>query len=110
MTSCAGKRPRRERPGRDLQATALAHEAYLRLLDAEEAWKRYRPGLLFAAAEAVRRIPVGAARPDKDQKPGGGAARSMRVAGRRLKAAPCRGDSGPPQRSAQAAPGHAVSL
>ena len=51
-----------ERPGQTLQATALVHEAYLRLLgDDEPSWQNRRH-FFAAAAEAMRRILVDRAR------------------------------------------------
>src|SRR5262245_21583058 len=48
-----------EKPGQTLQATALVHEAYLRLLDADQARRWECRGHFFAAAaEAMRRILV----------------------------------------------------
>src|SRR4051812_32758397 len=44
-----------EKPGQTLEATALVHEAYLRLVDVEQAQHWNRPGHFFAAAaEALR--------------------------------------------------------
>src|SRR5260221_14506274 len=52
-----------EMPGQTLQATALVHEAYLRLVDAEAAPHWNSRGHFFAAAaEAMRRILVDNAR------------------------------------------------
>jgi RNA polymerase sigma factor (TIGR02999 family) len=52
-----------ERPGQTLQATALVHEAYLRLVDREKAQRWDSRGHFFAAAaEAMRRILVEKAR------------------------------------------------
>jgi RNA polymerase sigma factor (TIGR02999 family) len=63
----------RENPGQTLQATALVHEAYLRLVNAEEvqAWES-RGHLFAAAAEAMRRILVDNARRKGRLKHGGG--------------------------------------
>jgi hypothetical protein len=48
-----------EKPGQTLQATALVHEAYLRLVDVEQAQQWDSCGHFFAAAaEAMRRILV----------------------------------------------------
>ena len=48
-----------ENPGQTLQATALVHEAYLRLVDVEKAQQWDSRGHFFAAAaEAMRRILV----------------------------------------------------
>src|SRR6476660_5203280 len=52
-----------EKPGQTLQATALVHEAYLRLVDVEKAQHWNSRGHFFgAAAEAMRRILVTRAR------------------------------------------------
>ncbi|WP_165253386.1 sigma-70 family RNA polymerase sigma factor [Paludisphaera soli] len=63
----------RERPGQTLQATALVHEAYLRLVDGEEAqrWNSCNH-FLAAAGEAMRRILVENARRKQAEKHGGG--------------------------------------
>jgi RNA polymerase sigma factor (TIGR02999 family) len=62
----------REAPGQTLQATALVHEAYLRLVDAEHAPHWNSRGHFFAAAaEAMRRILVERARHKKSQRAGG---------------------------------------
>jgi len=62
-----------EKPGQTLQATALVHEAYLRLVDTEQAqrWDN-RWHFFAAAAEGMRRILVDAARHKHAQKRGGG--------------------------------------
>ncbi len=62
----------RERPGQTLQATALVHEAYLRLLGDEPAQWENRGHFFAAAAEAMRRILVEAARRKARLKRGGG--------------------------------------
>jgi RNA polymerase sigma factor (TIGR02999 family) len=65
-----------EKPGQTLQATALVHEAYLRLVDTEKARHWQSRGHFFAAAaEAMRRILVNRARDKRRQKRGGGAGR-----------------------------------
>jgi len=66
----------RERPGQTLQATALVHEAWLRLVgdERERLWNS-RTHFFGAAAEAMRRILVENARRRFSQKRGGGAAR-----------------------------------
>ena len=62
-----------ERPGQTLQATALVHEAYLRLVDVDKAQKWDSRGHFFAAAaEAMRRILLNRARDKKRLKRGGG--------------------------------------
>jgi RNA polymerase sigma factor (TIGR02999 family) len=61
-----------EKPGQTLQATALVHEAYLRLVDAEQAQHWDSRGHFFAAAaEAMRRILVDQARCRQAAKRGG---------------------------------------
>jgi RNA polymerase sigma factor (TIGR02999 family) len=66
----------RESPGQTLQPTALVHEAYLRLVDADQdrEWNG-RTHFFAAAAEAMRRILVDRARQKKSQKRGGARAR-----------------------------------
>jgi RNA polymerase sigma factor (TIGR02999 family) len=61
-----------ETPGQTLQATALVHEAYLRLVDTDKAQQWHSRGHFFAAAaEAMRRILVENARRKKRGKHGG---------------------------------------
>jgi RNA polymerase sigma factor (TIGR02999 family) len=62
----------RESPGQTLQATALVHEAYLRLVggDADRIWNG-RAHFLAVAAQAMRRILVEAARRKGRKKRGG---------------------------------------
>ena len=63
----------KESPGQTLQATALVHEAYLRLVDAEKAPTWQSRGHFFAAAaEAMRRILIDEARRKRAAKHGGG--------------------------------------
>jgi RNA polymerase sigma factor (TIGR02999 family) len=65
-----------EKPGQTLQATALVHEVYLRLVDVERAQQWNSRGHFFAAAaEAMRRILVEQARRKRRLKHGGGRAR-----------------------------------
>src|SRR5262249_9571762 len=62
-----------EKPGQTLQATALVHEAYLRLVDVENAQHWNSRGHFFAAAaEAMRRILIENARRKQAAKAGGG--------------------------------------
>jgi RNA polymerase sigma factor (TIGR02999 family) len=65
-----------ERPGQTLSATALVHEAYVRLVDIEE-WRQWngRTHFFAAAAEAMRRILVDRAREKKSLKRGGARSR-----------------------------------
>jgi RNA polymerase sigma factor (TIGR02999 family) len=69
----------REAPGQTLQATALVHEAYLRLVDVEKAqrWDSRRH-FFAAAAEAMRRILIDRAR-DKGRLKRGGGWRRLRL-------------------------------
>lgn len=61
-----------EKPGQTLQATALVHEAYIRLVDAEKAQEWDSRGHFFsAAAEAMRRILVERARQKSRVRHGG---------------------------------------
>jgi RNA polymerase sigma factor (TIGR02999 family) len=61
-----------EKPGQTLQATALVHEAYLRLLGPDGGAKFAGRGHFFAAAaEAMRRLLVESARRKKSRKHGG---------------------------------------
>jgi RNA polymerase sigma factor (TIGR02999 family) len=65
-------RMKHENPGQTLQATALVHEAYLRLVDVEHAQSWENRGHFFAAAaEAMRRILVENARRKNRVKRGG---------------------------------------
>jgi RNA polymerase sigma factor (TIGR02999 family) len=69
----AAQRLAQEKPGQTLQATALVHEAYLRLVDVEQAQSWNSRGHFFAAAaESMRRILVENARKKKRHRHGGG--------------------------------------
>ena len=69
----AAEKMAQEKPGQTLQATALVHEAYLRLVDNEKAQQWDSRGHFFAAAaEAMRRILVENARRKGGLKHGGG--------------------------------------
>src|SRR6187431_1901313 len=66
-----------EAPGQTLQATALVHEAYLRLVDVEKVQHWNSRGHFFAAAaEAMRRILVEQARARNRLKRGGSSRRT----------------------------------
>jgi RNA polymerase sigma factor (TIGR02999 family) len=68
----AAEKMAQEKPGQTLQATALVHEAYLRLVDLEKAPHWNSRGHFFAAAaEAMRRILIERARHKNSQKRGG---------------------------------------
>jgi RNA polymerase sigma factor (TIGR02999 family) len=72
LRALAAQRLAQEKPGQTLQATALVHEAYVRLVDVEEAQRFNSRGHFFAAcAEAMRRILVEHARQKKRHKHGG---------------------------------------
>jgi RNA polymerase sigma factor (TIGR02999 family) len=76
LRKLAAQRLAQEKPGQTLQATALVHEAYLRLVDVEKAQHWNSRGHFFAAAaEAMRRILIGNARRTHAQKRGGQARR-----------------------------------
>ena len=62
-----------EKPGQTLDATALVHEAYLRLVGGQQFQSRRH--FFAAAAEAMRRILIERARHKKSLKGGGGAVR-----------------------------------
>ena len=72
LRKLAAVRMAQEQPGQTLQATALVHDAYLRLLgnDREQRWDN-RGHFFAAAAEAMRRILVEIARHKHSQKAGG---------------------------------------
>ena len=71
LRQLAARRLACEAPGQTLQATALVHEAYLRLVDVERAQHWNSRGHFFAAAaEAMRRILVESARRKKRLKHG----------------------------------------
>ncbi len=70
----AAQKMSQEKPGHTLQATALVHEAYIRLVEgADQDWNS-RGHFFKAAAEAMRRILVENARRKKTHKRGGGEA------------------------------------
>jgi len=72
LRTLAAQRLAQEKPGQTLQATALVHEAYLRVVDVDKApsWKS-RGHFFAAAAEAMRRILIDNARRKSRQKRGG---------------------------------------
>jgi RNA polymerase sigma factor (TIGR02999 family) len=73
LRKLAAQKMAQERPGQTLQATALVHEAYLRLVDVERAQHWNSRGHFFAAAaEAMRRILIDQARQKGSQRRGGG--------------------------------------
>lgn len=73
LRELAAERFRHEKPGYSLQATALVHEAYLRLVDRDQPQEFNGRGHFFAAAaEAMRRILVERARHRQRVRHGGG--------------------------------------
>jgi RNA polymerase sigma factor (TIGR02999 family) len=76
LRKLAAQKLAQEAAGQTLQATALVHEAYLRLVDVERAQHWNSRGHFFAAAaEAMRRILVDNARRKQSKKRGGDRAR-----------------------------------
>ena len=72
LRKLAAQRLANEKPGQTLQATALVHEAYVRLVDVDNAQHWNSRGHFFAAAaEAMRRILVEQARRKRRLKHGG---------------------------------------
>jgi RNA polymerase sigma factor (TIGR02999 family) len=73
LRTLAAQKLAQEKPGQTLQATALVHEAYLRLVDADQGQHWSGRGHFFAsAAEAMRRILVDTARSKDSLKRGAG--------------------------------------
>ena len=72
LKQLAAQQLARERPGHTLQATALVHDAYLRLVDTDQQQNWNSRGHFFsAAAEAMRRILIESARRKRRVKHGG---------------------------------------
>jgi RNA polymerase sigma factor (TIGR02999 family) len=72
LRKLAAQRMTQEKPGQTLQATALVHDAYLRLVGPDDAQKWDSRGHFFAAAaEAMRRILIDNARRKRTEKHGG---------------------------------------
>jgi RNA polymerase sigma factor (TIGR02999 family) len=72
LRQLAAQKLSREKPGQTLQATALVHEAYLRLVGTDNQSWRSRTHFFAAAAEAMRRILIENARRKHRLKRGGG--------------------------------------
>jgi RNA polymerase sigma factor (TIGR02999 family) len=72
LRKLAAQKLAQEKSGQTLQATALVHEAYLRLAGAEAVSWNSRGHFFSAAAEAMRRILIETARRKKNLKAGGG--------------------------------------
>src|SRR6266571_8191136 len=72
LRQLAAQKLAQEKPGQTLQATALVHEAYLRLVNVEQTQQWNSRGHFFAAAaEAMRRILVENVRRKNSKKRGG---------------------------------------
>jgi RNA polymerase sigma factor (TIGR02999 family) len=71
LRQLAAQKLSQEKPGQTLQATALVHEAYLRLAGAEDRTWKGRTHFFAAAAEAMRRILIENARRKHRLKRGG---------------------------------------
>src|SRR5436309_11588476 len=76
LRKMAAQKMAQEKPGQTLQATALVHEAYVRLVDVDnpQQWDSRRH-FFAAAAEAMRRILIEGARRKRTEKRGGGQGR-----------------------------------
>jgi RNA polymerase sigma factor (TIGR02999 family) len=73
LRKLAAQKLAQEQPGQTLQATALVHDAYVRLVDTDQAQKWHSRGHFFAAAaEAMRRVLIDQARRKQSQRRGGG--------------------------------------
>jgi RNA polymerase sigma factor (TIGR02999 family) len=75
LRQLAAQKLSHEKPGQTLQATALVHEAYLRLVGTEGQNFRSKTHFFAAAAEAMRRILIDNARRKRSNKHGGGQVR-----------------------------------
>ncbi len=75
LRSLAAAKLAHEAPGQTLQATALVHEVYLKLVETKAQQWNSRGHFFAAAAEAMRRILVDRARKKQAVKHGGGQAR-----------------------------------
>jgi RNA polymerase sigma-70 factor (ECF subfamily) len=73
LRKIAGAMMRRERPGHTLQPTAVVHEAFIRLLDGEQAHFENRAHFFAIAARSMRRVLVDHARRRLADKRGGDA-------------------------------------
>ena len=73
LRDLAERRMAREPPGHTLQATALVHEAYLKLVDLDRVEWRNRTHFFAMAAKAIRRILIDHARTKNREKRGGDA-------------------------------------
>ena len=71
LRALAAQKMAQEKPGQTLQATALVHEAYLRLVGSEDRGWDNRGHFFKAAAEAMRRILIEKARSKRTRRRGG---------------------------------------
>jgi RNA polymerase sigma factor (TIGR02999 family) len=79
LRKLAAQKLAQEKPGQTLQATALVHEAYLRLVDVDKVQHWNSRGHFFAAAaEAIRRILIDRAREKQGPRRGTGQRRELR--------------------------------
>jgi RNA polymerase sigma factor (TIGR02999 family) len=78
LRKLAAQKLAQEKPGQTLQATALVHEAYLRLVGSDDPGWNSRGHFFGAAAEAMRRIVLDRAR-DKRRLKRGGAGQRMEI-------------------------------
>jgi RNA polymerase sigma factor (TIGR02999 family) len=86
LRELARKQMLRERPDHTLQTTALVHEAYLRMVSAPAGWES-RGHFFAAAAEAMRRILIDAARAKGSLKRGQGRKRESKASADLLESA-----------------------
>src|SRR3954468_9255673 len=75
LRKLAAQKLAQEKPGQTLQATALVHEAYLRLVGTQDPGWNSRGHFFAAAAEAMRRLLVENARRKRAEVHGGGRGR-----------------------------------
>jgi RNA polymerase sigma factor (TIGR02999 family) len=75
----AGVYMRRERPGQTLQATALVHEAYMRLVDGQQGPWQNRAHFFAIAAHSMRQVLVDYARRRHAGKRGGSSVRKVAI-------------------------------
>jgi RNA polymerase sigma factor (TIGR02999 family) len=73
LRTLARRQMQRERSGHTLQATALVHEAYIRLVDQQQVHWQNRAHFFAVAAQLMRRVVVDYARKRRRVKRGGGA-------------------------------------
>lgn len=81
LRSLAARRMRDERVGHTLEPTALVHEAYARLVDADMSGFRDRRHFFATAARTIRRVLIDHARAKGAERRGGGAQRCTLTAG-----------------------------